>query len=111
MAFAGSVIGFSDFKSPYSVFELAEQLSASVFGGIKFKVRESQGDTPLLQLENVFMGLTVELSGSEDGFYTLEISTLRSAEVPGLEDVWDLSAMLNEQLKNLVDVEILPPQY
>lgn len=102
MVMAGYAVGFADFTCSLPISQVAELLSSSAFGGIRFIEKNDDGehDVGTLTLEHDFLGLQVDLFGEDESF-TIEIGTRPSASVSGVDGVCDLSAMLRQRIEKL----------
>ena len=108
MTVAGFLIGFADFASSLPISQVADLLSARVFGGIRFveKDVDEEYDLGTLCLAHDFLGVQVDLVG-QDGRYTLELGTRPSASVATINVVCDLSAMLRQRLAEVDEIQLL----
>lgn len=107
MSIAGAVIGFVDFETELSLYDIADVLSSKAFGGIHFVEKDVDGEHDLgtLTLEYEFLGIQVDLVGA-NGTYTLEVATTGKSSVVHCPEVCDLSRMLQQCLSQIVDVSV-----
>jgi hypothetical protein len=117
MASVNAIIGFADFTVAIPLQRVASHVSAAIFAGIRF-IPDPGGwdEVPCLRLERDFLGLRIQLGGSETSGYTLEIDTTLGASIdslPGTEGpiVCDVSAMLKHQLAKIPGLTLSEPRY
>lgn len=111
-----SPVGYVDFTYPGTLEELSRLLSASLFAGISF-VGLGEGiwdEVPAVRLERDFLSLRVEMGGSPETGFTLQVEPLRFTfeledPVGGAAEA-DLTRYLQFLLGGIEGLRVVPPR-